>query len=345
MNVKTVYTEITNQCNLNCRTCYNRSGLNHEVKEVPKAQLEMILNLFLPFGLSRFLLSGGEPTLHSEFEQILDLIDKYPQISFGIVTNGTNHNPKLIEYLNTRPNFTLQISLDGSNEEQNSKTRGPGNFQKALEFAKKVQRNPSNPLLKMVVSQSNYTDIEDFYKLAVSLHFTPEIAFIFRSGNGLINWEEKALSPQQKIKALKLVDTLNKKYSTNALLPVCTSTCPFSKGSSNLSICIKTDGSIQPCQMLYNEKFSLGNVFSFDLNFFETQLQHVVETAQKRLLLDYGCKTCIFGGNCGKGCMGTAVQLHDDPLTSDGDCEFRKLQFIGYRMQNVIHQAMKGKTL
>ena len=34
MKVKTVYVEITNQCNLNCRTCYNRSGLNRERREL-----------------------------------------------------------------------------------------------------------------------------------------------------------------------------------------------------------------------------------------------------------------------------------------------------------------------
>ena len=99
MNIKTVCVEITNQCNLNCATCFNRSGLNRNKLELSFDQIENTLNLFLPFGLQRFLISGGEPTLHSEFEKILDLIDKYPKITFGIVTNGTNHNKKLIEYL------------------------------------------------------------------------------------------------------------------------------------------------------------------------------------------------------------------------------------------------------
>ena len=63
MNVKSVYVETTNICNLNCKTCYNRSGLNKERKEISKAQLEEIIKLFLPFGLSRFLISGGEPAL------------------------------------------------------------------------------------------------------------------------------------------------------------------------------------------------------------------------------------------------------------------------------------------
>ena len=61
MKVKTVYVEITNQCNLNCRTCYNRSGLNRERRELSAARLEEILQVFLPYGLERFLLSGGNP--------------------------------------------------------------------------------------------------------------------------------------------------------------------------------------------------------------------------------------------------------------------------------------------
>ena len=131
MRVKVIYVEITNQCNLNCRTCYNRSGLNKERKEVSKAQLITMIEKFLPYGLHRVILSGGEPTLHTSFHDVLGLVDQYPNLSFGVVTNGTNPDGKLIEMLNTRKNLTLQVSLDGSREEQNEKTRGKGNFEKA----------------------------------------------------------------------------------------------------------------------------------------------------------------------------------------------------------------------
>ena len=217
MNVKTIYVEITNQCNLNCQTCYNRSGLNKERKEISPSQLEQIIQLFIPLGLKRFLLSGGEPTLHTEFENILDFIDQYPELSFGIVTNATNHVPKLVEYLNTRPNLTLQVSLDGSNEEHNKKTRGSHHFTKSIEFIKMIQTPVTSPLLKMVISQNNYNDIEDFYKLALSVHFTPEFAFIFKSGNGSSCWQAKEISAQQKLRALKLIDALNQKYHTQAM--------------------------------------------------------------------------------------------------------------------------------
>lgn len=339
MNVKTVYVETTNICNLNCRTCYNRSGLNKICKEISKEQLQDIINLFAPLGMSRFLISGGEPTLHSEFEKILDLIDKYPELSFGVVTNGTNHNEKLIHMLNTRKNLTLQMSVDGSNEEQNSKTRGNGNFEKAILFAKKITNPSVNPLLKMVISQNNYDDIENFYKLALSINFTPEFAFIYRSGNGANDWETKALTPQQKLKALNLIDSLNKRFEQNALLPVSTNKCPFTKGTEHLSLCIKVDGSIQPCQMLYHEKYSLGNAFSFDYASFKSKLNDIVMLAQQRYRSDYGCKKCLLNGHCGKGCMGMAAHLNDDALTNDGDCEFRKLQLISHQMRGVIPKA------
>ena len=78
MRVKSAYFEITNRCNLNCKTCYNRSGVNTERKEISKAQLQKAIDLLIPFGVRRILLSGGEPTVHTEFNEIMDLIDEYP---------------------------------------------------------------------------------------------------------------------------------------------------------------------------------------------------------------------------------------------------------------------------
>jgi radical SAM protein with 4Fe4S-binding SPASM domain len=332
MIVKTIYVEVTNQCNLNCRTCYNRSGLNRDRKEISVNQLEDIINLFLPYGLKRFLISGGEPTKHTEFNEILNLFDKHPELSFGVVTNGTNYNKKLIDYFNAHLNFTLQISLDGSCEEQNSKTRGTGHFDEVITFIHQLYNPNEKPRLKMVVSQNNYDDIENYYNLALSLDCTPEYAFIYKSGNGADLWDNKALSSQQKFKALKLIDKLNIEFETNAALPLCTTKCPFTDGLEDLSICIKVDGYIQPCQSLYESKYSIGNVFAFDPESFQVKMEHISVLAQERCNTDYGCKKCLLNGYCGKGCMAMAANLHDDPLADDGDCGFRKMQFLGYEL-------------
>ncbi len=328
MRVETIYLEITNQCNLNCRTCYNRSGLNRERKEITAEQLKEIIEQFIPYGLNRVIFSGGEPSLHSDFHSVLDLVDQYPQLSFGIVTNGTNLDEKLIEMLNTRKNFTLQISLDGSNEQQNAKTRGKGNFEKTLSFAKQIHSPSSPPLLKMVISQQNYDDIEAFYKLAISLGFLPELAFIYKSGNGSDQWEDKSLSARQKLKALNLIERLNGEYHKEAHLPLCAMSCPYLQGIEHLSLCVKTDGSIQPCQNLYDSRYNLGNIFSLDMDSFTQQAQKMADMAKKRLQMDYGCERCLLRDGCTKGCMAAAVNLHGDPMQDDGECEYRRFVLL-----------------
>lgn len=65
MRFKTVYTEITNRCNLNCMTCYNSSGLNRKIHEIAIEQIKQILDICSKYGAKCFLLAGGEPSLHS----------------------------------------------------------------------------------------------------------------------------------------------------------------------------------------------------------------------------------------------------------------------------------------
>lgn len=337
MNIKTAYVETTNLCNLNCATCYNRSGLNKHRSELSCEQIEQILVNFIPYGIQNFLLSGGEPTLHSEFERVLDLVDRYPQIVFGIVTNGTNPNKKLLEFLNSRKNFRLQISLDGSCEEQNAKTRGTGNFEKTLDFAKKILTPSIPPLLKMVVSQKNFGDVEQFCKLALSLGFTPELAFIYKSGNGTAEWEQKQLSSLQKLQILKLAKRLNKEVNANIFLPVCTSRCPLGEELKDLSLCIKVDGSIQPCQSLYDSKYTVGNALSFNKTAFEQNMAAISALASRRYSADFGCAKCMLNDICGRGCMAEAFNLSGNDMSDDGNCDYRKQQFFHLNLKSVMN--------
>ena len=336
MNIRTVYIEITNRCNLNCRTCYNQSGMNCETNEISVVQLEDIINMFVPHGLKRVLISGGEPTLHSDFNGIFKLFDKYTGISFGVVTNGTTESAVLTEYVNTHDNMILQISLDGSTDEVNSRTRSKGHFEKVIQFIDAVRQSKVEKRLKTVVSQKNYDDIEPYFKFAMSCGFIPEYAFIYRSGNGEYDWENISLSDIQRIKAVKLIDKLNLDFGQNAFLPICTNTCPYTRDLKDLSICIKTDGSIQPCQTLYGNKYSVGNVFDFDDSSFQNKLGQIAKIAKLRTQQDYGCKGCLIREYCGRGCMAEAVCLHGDSLADDGNCNFRKTLFIEQRIKGNI---------
>ncbi|MFQ9799716.1 MAG: PqqD family peptide modification chaperone [Clostridia bacterium] len=98
MRIRTAYIEITNQCNFDCATCYNRSGQNLETLELSPTQVRgMVARLSEEFGCQRILLAGGEPCLHSQFQEILELRETFPAIELGVVTNGSIQDECLIE--------------------------------------------------------------------------------------------------------------------------------------------------------------------------------------------------------------------------------------------------------
>ena len=340
MKVVSAYFEITNRCNFNCRTCYNRSGLNKTTTEMSIDNIRAAIQLFSKLGANRFSFAGGEPFLHSKIDKLIYLIEQDKNKSFDFVTNGSIHNERFIELYNKEKNINIQVSLDGSCEEVNSKTRGKGNFTKTESFLKKLYNPNKKPRLKMVISKYNFYDIEDFYRKALELNAFPEFAFVNKQGNATDDWEDMSITSFEKVSAIKIINKLNKELDTTAVLPLCTSRCPLSEDLENLSVCVRTDGSIYPCQLLYDDFFSLGNVFDFNIEEFSTRLNYVSGLVKQREANDYGCNHCILNQKCKHGCMAFAFSLNKDPSDCDGDCDFRKQQFIRYDIADLIKEKI-----
>ena len=339
MKISSAYIEITKTCNLNCASCYNRSGVPHEKQEMPLYNIAIIADkLVKQYGCRRISLSGGEPTLHPDFDRILlTLLLQYKDLQIGVVTNGTTDSRKLAEAFNTYDNVSVQISLDGSNEAVNAKTRGAGNFQKILSFLSSLDKSAKKPMIKMTVSQNNYDDVTAFYELVVSLGCMPEFDFINAMGNAGDNRQSLELSAKQKLGVLKTVNRLNTKFGVKANLPYCTISCPLTDPDAEHSSLIKYDGSIYPCQILYGDKFSLGNILTDDEKTIYTSFERIAALIKNRESADYGCGKCLARSYCKKGCMALADIGSGDPLGNDGDCGFRKLQLVGF---NAIEQGV-----
>jgi uncharacterized radical SAM superfamily Fe-S cluster-containing enzyme len=82
--------EIVNSCNLACPTCYANSPVGH-VDAVPLAELQARIDgVIARKGPIEILqLSGGEPTLHPQFFELLDWAQAHPKIDYVLInTNG-----------------------------------------------------------------------------------------------------------------------------------------------------------------------------------------------------------------------------------------------------------------
>jgi len=345
MLVESAYIEINNFCNLNCRDCYNSSGIQKNKQEIPLEQLIILWKRLIAMGAHSIALAGGEPTLHSQWREILQEMrkDEYA-CSFSIATNGTTYNQDLINLCREKTNIYIQISLDGSCEEINAANRGKGSFEKALYTLKALQGSKKQPILKMVITRMNLYDIASFYKIAIVYGARPDFAFVNKCGNAQEDFDAINVSSKEKAIAMREIARLGKETGVEAVVPRCSVGCPFTEEDTKLGLLIKTNGSVQPCQSLYNDKYSLGNIFLDTNAQMSKAYQKISEMAKQRLEMEYGCRKCIIAKLCQKGCPAMAVDMTDDFFACDGDCDARRMQFVAFELKEHIDE-IQNKAL
>jgi len=120
--------EITDRCNLSCPTCYAMSsphyGRHRTVEEVEKMLDIIVANEGQPDVVQ---LSGGEPTIHPQFFEILDIAKKKPIKHLMVNTNGIRiaNDPGFAERLATyMPDFELYLQFDSFRPEVLQTLRG-----------------------------------------------------------------------------------------------------------------------------------------------------------------------------------------------------------------------------
>ena len=334
MICKSTYIEITNRCNLDCRDCYNSSGRNKQTVELDLGVLlKYIEDLIVIYKVKSVTFSDGEPLLYSKIEDLLEALteytSKFPGVVFNFVTNGTLYNKKFYDLLENSARFMVQISLDGPNEESCASMRGAGTFTKVVNNVS--QRKFFNkPVFKMIINKSNASFAEEYFHFVYDkLGGEPSFAFANYQGNAIQNWKEMDLLPSEKAKILRMVQQKYKEHNiTDIALPLPTVHCDLTDEDGARDFCIKPDGSMQPCQNLYDSRFSLGNINELDWESVESNVNKLREHLVKRLEMDYGCKKCFLIRNCGRGCPAFAFMRSGDLFFSDEECDFKRVAMI-----------------
>jgi len=342
--IGSAYIEITNRCNLNCRDCYNASGLSKETAELSAETLDKLFNsLYIHNGINAFDISGGEPLMHTEWQEVLNVMERSWGFSFFIVTNGTIRDERFYNLLETDSRFMVQFSIDGVDEETHAKTRGKGNFIKTINNLSSLKPKVQ-PIIKMVVSRYNFNQIEDYFKLAKEYNCKPSFAFAERMGNACTNWNDMELNEYEKIQVINQIKEMGEKYGIPPKLPYATFHCPLLKEDEPLGVCIKPDGSIQPCQNFYDAQFSIGSIYNLDFRIIEENAARIRKKLIERKNMDFGCSKCINRDYCTKGCAAEAFMLHGKLEADDGACRFRKLQTSKISVLQAVKFRKEGKN-
>src|SRR6266567_2033816 len=105
------------RCNLACKYCNEYDDFS---KPVPTDLMFQRVDKLGALGTSVVTISGGEPLLHPELDEIISRIRKN-RIVAGLITNGYLLMPERIERLNRAGLEWLQISIDNVNPDDVSK--------------------------------------------------------------------------------------------------------------------------------------------------------------------------------------------------------------------------------
>ena len=156
--------ELTNRCNLRCQHCF--AERHAATGELPLAILEKVLREGHACGLDEVSFTGGEPTLHRQFEDIVRQVCG-ARYAFGFVSNGVNFSQIYPLLLRSRPWFKgVTFSLDGAREATHDRLRGRGSFRQVMRAASISVVKELPFTLNMVLTAQNRPEVAEMVALA-----------------------------------------------------------------------------------------------------------------------------------------------------------------------------------
>ncbi len=164
--LKECWFHITDQCNLSCSHCL----FDCSPKDTAKMSLLDFRTWFsqaFDLGARTFFLTGGEPLIHSEFQEFCRVItDKSPENNLVILTNGLLTD-RYLDFFKSLPAERLhfQVSIDGS-QHHHDRLRGDGTYKRVLESIAELSDITRNITLAMSVGHNNTGDMVSLVETA-----------------------------------------------------------------------------------------------------------------------------------------------------------------------------------
>ena len=162
--------ELTNRCNFNCRMCYVHNSDSNKFKEteLSAGQWIDIAKAAADSGMLFLLLTGGEPLLRDDFEEIYENLTRLGLI-LSVNTNGsllTGRNAALLERL---PPSHINISLYGASDDTCKRVCGVSYLNAVKENIRRMKGAGLDVRLNVSLTPDNEEDIGAIVDYADSL--------------------------------------------------------------------------------------------------------------------------------------------------------------------------------
>lgn len=316
--LSSVHLTLTRKCNLQCIYCYADAGKPNQRELSTENWKGIISQICSLSGPINFVLTGGEPTLFNDLEQLTNHIRSL-DCTVQLITNGCWGKHVNIESV-SRLFTQIIVSIDGSSSEINDLHRGVGTFKKALKTVTLLREHEANAQIAVVVTKINAGDISSirslFEPMGVSVRFQP-VYFLGRGSvrrDILIDGEDyfNALMAGNQDNALSLFDR-----------PLEPGVKSLSCGVGGGTLSIDSDGTTYPCHLLHEQEYSLGKLT--DSSFTEIW-EHLKTTQWHKISVDEieVCRDCFIRYICAGQCRARALAQTGSLYAPDPFCNYFK---------------------
>jgi MoaA/NifB/PqqE/SkfB family radical SAM enzyme len=167
----TLFLEITDACNQNCLFCIQpgkRQIKTYENCHISPEHVEKILHEAKTLGVLEFYISGGEPTCHPQFLEIITRVKEF-QFRVSILTNGVNLSSadiKTLSYILEPGRDLLLLGLDVADRAAYRNLRGQDHFSSLLKTLEMLRDAALPFATQAVIVKSNIAYLQDSWKLS-----------------------------------------------------------------------------------------------------------------------------------------------------------------------------------
>ena len=254
--LESVQFSITNRCNLQCKHCAaSAKGLEGD-EPLDTNDIKGIIDKLVPCRMKTIVLSGGEPLVRKDFFEILRYIKKKDKnVKIALMTNAlliNNDNVKdIVENVES-----IDISLDGYDEESCSSIRGKNVFSRVIKNIALLQEKGMKKIaLSMVSLGRDYEGENKFRELCKKLNVEPMIRRLSFTG--------RAKENEEYLRKLEKITQADEKVG----IPIekardATKACTCKAGIRMINI--NESGFIYPCNTFDSCMEKIGNIMEIE---------------------------------------------------------------------------------
>jgi len=185
------------------------------VQDLPKEEWLHFFEELNRCAVMSVTLEGGEPFCREDLRELIQGIVAN-RMRFSILSNGTLITDEMAAFVSSTGRCDgLQVSIDGSNPMTHDTFRGEGNFIRAMEGIKSLQRHGVPVDVRVTVHKQNVKDLDEVARLLLEELGLPGFSTNAASYMGLCrqNAELVQLTVEERSLAMNTLLRLHKKYN------------------------------------------------------------------------------------------------------------------------------------